>query len=65
VLEQASGRTGGPMETAAHTGAGLLAGLLTTWATSARAVHEELQPVGRTHAGGVCGGLSPVEAIPC
>jgi len=28
--------------------------------THAGAVHEELQPMGRTHIGEVCGELSPV-----
>jgi len=57
----------GPVERAAHAGAGLLAGLVTSWGptleqpvpegldlvgrTHAEAVSEELQPVGRTHVG--------------
>jgi len=64
------------MERGAHTGAGLLAGLVTPWGptleqpvpeglhpvgrTHAGAVCEGLHPMGRTHAGEVCGGLSPV-----
>lgn len=28
-------------------------------------VCEELQPMGRTHTGGVCAGLSPVGGTPC
>lgn len=32
--------------------------------TYAGTVHEELLPVGRTHVGQVCGGLSPVEVTP-
>ena len=31
--------------------------------THAEAVHEELQPVGRTHVGEACGELSPVRGI--
>jgi len=37
ALEQAPARTRGPMERGAHTGAGLLAGLLTLWGTHAGA----------------------------
>jgi len=37
MLEQAPGSTCGPMEIGAHTGAGLLAGLLAPWGTDARA----------------------------
>ena len=63
-------------ERGAHTGAGLLAGLVTPWGPTleqpvpeglhpvgraqAGAVCEELQPVGRTHIGEVHGELSPV-----
>ena len=32
--------------------------------THAGAVHEELQPMGRTHFGEVCGGLSPMGRSP-
>ncbi|GAB0187278.1 hypothetical protein GRJ2_001193100 [Grus japonensis] len=80
ALEQAPGRTCDPMERGAHTGAGLLAGLVTLWGptleqsvpeglhlmeeTHAGAVHEELQPVGRTHIE-VHGGLSPMGGTPC
>jgi len=61
-LEQALNRTCGPMERGAHAGAGLLAGLVTPWAgpTLEQPVPEGLNPVGRTHIGEVCGGLSPV-----
>ncbi|GAB0186311.1 hypothetical protein GRJ2_001096400 [Grus japonensis] len=38
TLEQAPGRTCGPMERGAHTRAGLLAGLVTPWGTHAGAV---------------------------
>ena len=64
TLELAPGRSCGPVERGAHTGAGLLAGLVTPWGTHARAVHEELHPAGRTHAGAVRGGLSPVGGTP-
>jgi len=37
ALEQTPGRTCGPMERGAHTGAGLLAGLVTPWGTHAGA----------------------------
>jgi len=37
TLEQAPARTCGPMERGAHTGAGLLAGLVTPWGTHAGA----------------------------
>ena len=30
-----------------------------------QSVPEGLQPVGRTHAGAVCGGLSPMGGTPC
>lgn len=46
-----------PMEKGAHTGARLLAGLVNPWETHAGAVHEELQPVGRTNVGEVYGEL--------
>jgi len=48
VLEQAPGRTCGPVQRGAHAGAGLVAGLVTPWGTHAGAVHEELQPMGGT-----------------
>jgi len=51
MLGQAPGRTCGPREREAHTGAGLLAGLVTPWGTHAGAVHGGLSPMGRTHAG--------------
>ena len=38
ALEQAAGKTCGPMERGAHAGAGLLAGLVTPWGTHAGAV---------------------------
>ena len=68
ALEQGPGRTCGPVERRAHTGAGLLAGLEQSVpeglhsmeGANAGAVHEELQPMGRTHAGAVHGVLSPV-----
>jgi len=76
VLEQAPATTCRPVEREAHTGPGLLAGLVTPWGptleqpvpegqhpvggTHAGAVLEELQPIGRTHVGVVCGELSPV-----
>jgi len=51
VLEQAAGRTCGPMERGAHAGAGLLAGLVTPWGPMLeQPVPEGLHPVGRTHA---------------
>jgi len=66
------------MQRGAHAGAGLLAGLVTPWGptleqpipeglhpvegTHIGTVHEELQPVGRTH---VCGELSPVRGTSC
>ena len=37
TLEQASGRTCGPVERGAHTGASLMAGLVTLWGTHAGA----------------------------
>jgi len=37
MLEQAPGRTCGPVERGTHTGAGLLAGLVTPWGTHAGA----------------------------
>jgi len=55
VLEQAPGRTYGPMGRGAHTGAGLLAGLVTLWGTHPGAVCERLFSMGRTHIGEVCG----------
>ncbi|GAB0179878.1 hypothetical protein GRJ2_000453100 [Grus japonensis] len=64
ALEQAPGRTCGPVKRGAHAGAGFLAGLVTPWGTHARAVHEELQPMGRTHVGEVHGGLTPVVGTP-
>jgi len=64
------------MERAAHTGVGLLAGLVTLWGptleqpvpeglhpvegTHAGAYHAELHPAGGTHAGAVCEELQPV-----
>ena len=64
-----------PVERGVHTRAGLLAGLATPWGpkleqpvpegrhpvegTHAGTVHEELQPIGRTH-----GELSPVKGTP-
>jgi len=81
VLKQAPARTRGPMERAAHAGAGLLAGLVTPWGptleqpvpegldpvgrTHAGAVCEELHAGGRTHIGEVCGELSPVRGTSC
>ena len=80
-MEQAPGRTCGPMERGAHAGAGLLSGLVTPWGpTLEQPVPERLHPAGRTHAGAVCeelqpvektnigevrGGLSPVGGTPC
>jgi len=80
MLEQAPGRTCGPMERGAHDGADLLAGLVTLWGTHAGAVcpegvhpmgrtpagevHEGLQTMGRTHVGGGCGELPPMGGIP-
>lgn len=46
-----------PMEV--HTGAGLLAGLVTPWVTGAACL-EGMHPVGGTHAGAVHGDLQPV-----
>jgi len=61
VLEQAPGRTCGPVERGAHAGAGLLAGLVTLWGpTLEQPVPEGLHPVGGTHAGAVCEELQPV-----
>ena len=80
MLEHTCGRTCGPMETRAHTGAGLLEGLVTPRGptleqhvheglgpmegTHAGEVCEELQPVGRTHIGAVHGGLCPMGGTP-
>lgn len=75
VLEQASGRA---VEGEAHSGAGLLAGLGALWGTHTRApvlqdcilweghmlAVPEVGPVGRSQAGGVPGGLSPVGGTP-
>lgn len=76
VLKQPSGRTCGPLEGEAHSGAGLLTGLVMSWGTHTRApvlqgsgspvegTHAgtvpEVWPVGRSHAGGAHGGLSAV-----
>lgn len=40
VLEETPGRTCGPMETGAHAGSALLAGLVTPWRTQAGSVHS-------------------------
>lgn len=77
---QASGRTSGPMERGACTGAGLLAGLLTSrgprlqqsvpeeWhpkqGTNTGAVHEEVLPMGRTHTEEIQEGLSSMGGTP-
>jgi len=61
VLEQASARTCGPVGRGAHTGADMLAGLVTLWGpTLEQSVPEGLQLVGRTHIGELCGELSPM-----
>ena len=65
MLEQAPGRICRPMERRAHTGAGLLAGLVTPGGTHAGAVREELQYMGRTLIGEINGGLSPVGRTSC
>ncbi|GAB0190583.1 hypothetical protein GRJ2_001523600 [Grus japonensis] len=65
TLEQAPGRTCGPVERGTYSRAGLLAGVVTPWGTHVGAVREELQPMGRTHIGEVHGGLSPVRGTPC
>ena len=81
MLEQASGRTCRPVERGAHTGAGLLARLVTPQGstleqavpeglhpmegTHAVAVHEELQRVERNCFRAVRGGQSPVGGTPC
>lgn len=40
-------------------------GLHTVEGTHTGAVHEELQPLGRTHVGEDCGGLFPAGVTPC
>ena len=64
MLEQAPARTCGPMERGAHTRAGLLAGFVTLWGTHAGAACEELQPLGRTHAGEIPSFLPPLLSFP-
>jgi len=80
-VEQAPGRTCGPVERGAHAGAGLLAGLICRRGPTleqsvpeglhpmarnhAGAVCEELQSMGSTHVGAVCGGLSSMDGTPC
>lgn len=73
VLKEAPGRTCGPIEREAHTGAGFLLGLVTLWViphwrrlflkdmeeTHGGAVHE-VQPVRMTQSGEVFLGLSPM-----
>jgi len=54
TLKQAPAKTCRPVERGAHTGAGLLAGLVTLWGPMLeQPVPEGLHPVGRTHAGAV------------
>lgn len=53
-----SGGTYGPMNRGAHTGSGLLAGLVSTWRAEAGAMEspvipEVLHPVGENHTGAV------------
>ncbi|GAB0183427.1 hypothetical protein GRJ2_000808000 [Grus japonensis] len=64
TLEQVCGRTCDPvgdptLEQSAPEGLRFVEG------THAGAVHEELQPMGRTHVGEVCGGLSAMGGTPC
>ncbi|RMC15877.1 hypothetical protein DUI87_08082 [Hirundo rustica rustica] len=72
LWETHPGKICGSMERGAHTGAGLLAGLVTLWGnqqsipeglhpaeeTCSGAVRGELQAVGRFHVGEIPGGLS-------
>ena len=55
-LEQAPGRTCGPMERGAHAGVGFLAGLVTPrkGPTLEQSVPEGLQPIEGTYAGAIC-----------
>jgi len=48
MLEQAPGKTCGPVERGVHTGAGLLAGIVTLAGDVPGAVHEGLCPMGGT-----------------
>ncbi|GAB0206332.1 hypothetical protein GRJ2_003178200 [Grus japonensis] len=52
TLEQAPGRNCSPWSKV-HAGAGFLAGPVTLWGPYVGAVHEELQPIERTHNGGL------------
>ncbi|TRZ15400.1 hypothetical protein HGM15179_011714 [Zosterops borbonicus] len=55
MLEQASVKTCGPIETGAHIEAGLLAGLVTPWETHTGAVCAwRVHPMEGTQTGAVC-----------
>ncbi|PKU41212.1 hypothetical protein llap_8481 [Limosa lapponica baueri] len=72
MLEQAPGRTCGPVERGAHTAAGepmleesFPEGLYRMEGIHTGAVCEELQPVESTHIGEFYGGLPSTRGTPC